>query len=1257
MKRTKQRILAGLLIVAMLLAMMPMTLAAATPEIKIGNATVDVSGSNATVVVPIEIINNPGIAGIEFSVEIPSGWSISKIDTRTQQQYGVFYETNEYGEKTLLGQSTPNKDTGKMVWAYGNGTIQNNGTMFWVTYTVPQDTVNGNVNISISDTFITDGTNSSKTDLSSNFTFTSGTVTVTGGIDPNTLKPAITTQPVSATYTYPTTTAEALSVAATAPMDGTLSYQWYQVGTSTDTAISAAQASNFTPELTQYGTQQYYCRITNTVNGGTYTIDTNRVSVTWQRATLPALTLTPTTYAYDGTDKIPSASVDSLTSGTDYDLSGTQTAMAVGGPYTVTATGTGNYTGTSSATWSITPADFAISGSKQMTLYLGGTGTAIDSSVLSMQAVDSTAPTLTYTVTQSENVVSFNTETKTLTPLAVGTATLSVSASAANHNNATETITITVQAKEDVSGQLAFTKQDGTWSYTGSQRPLSTFVNSATFTGEDNAGSISYRLDGQSATLDTTITNAGTYHITAVYDSATEHGEKTLEIVIGKKTISFTPVWDYTNETVPFTYDGGAKTVSVTAESIPDGVTQPVYINNQKSDAGIYDATAFFEVSDKANCQFVIEGTSVTGYLDHCHWQILAQEITFTPSWTGYPTGGFTYDSTAKTLTVTGVPETVQVSYTDNEKTAAGSYTAKASFTAKDTNHTVTQTIDDFGWTINPAKLTLPTAVSGLVFDGTLKTGVPTGNGYTLTGNTGTNAGNYTAKANLKDTANYVWENTETTAEQDIPWTIGKAAAQTLTENISLRYSNTDQQTLNILSKLQKAGTISNVNVNTEDNSSVLAAGTSAQDDTVNFALKTGLSALDAGKTATITVTFDSTNYANSTLTIHVNVIDKNDVTNKIQFESGSGPYTGEQQQHETASITGFNNENLTYRYDGDRTNVGSFTVTAIYDDADNHGEKTVTYTITARSLRITGGTVTERVYDGTFDATVTDVSVSGLVSGESLTEGTDFTITNAQFLDKNASTAAKTVTYQLSLSTTGTARNYTLERTTGSTTGKINKRPITVSLGAIDEQSFTGNALCPQVQLVPSGMVADEQLRNGTDYTVSYTNNRNVGQADVLVIALSGSNYTFTDATGNFNIVKATAPILQPRQQSYSYADFGSKTIAIPTMPTNAGTLSYQVSTSSDVDVQSAAVANGLLSFTLLARDQSAVSSLSTVTVEVSSDNYKDASFTLTVLRTDKDTPTPNANDIETTYTGSALTDAALSGSASFNGTTVSGT
>lgn len=76
--------------------------------------------------------------------------------------------------------------------------------------------------------------------------------------------------------------------------------------------------------------------------------------------------------------------------------------------------------------------------------------------------------------------------------------------------------------------------------------------------------------------------------------------------------------------------------------------------------------------------------------------------------------------------------------------------------------------------------IAVPEAVTGLVYDGTEKTGVAAGTGYTLTGNTGTNAGEYTATATLAD--GYVWAD-ESNEAKSITWTIDK---KTVTATITL---------------------------------------------------------------------------------------------------------------------------------------------------------------------------------------------------------------------------------------------------------------------------------------------------------------------------------------------------------------------------------------------------------------------------------------------------------------------------------------
>ena len=70
-------------------------------------------------------------------------------------------------------------------------------------------------------------------------------------------------------------------------------------------------------------------------------------------------------------------------------------------------------------------------------------------------------------------------------------------------------------------------------------------------------------------------------------------------------------------------------------------------------------------------------------------------------------------------------------------------------------------------------KAAVPSATNR-TYNGSSQTGVPAGEGYTISGNTGTNAGSYTATATLKP--GYVWSD-GTTGAKKIPWKIAAAPA------------------------------------------------------------------------------------------------------------------------------------------------------------------------------------------------------------------------------------------------------------------------------------------------------------------------------------------------------------------------------------------------------------------------------------------------------------------------------------------------
>ena len=79
-----------------------------------------------------------------------------------------------------------------------------------------------------------------------------------------------------------------------------------------------------------------------------------------------------------------------------------------------------------------------------------------------------------------------------------------------------------------------------------------------------------------------------------------------------------------------------------------------------------------------------------------------------------------------------------------------------------------------------------------------------------------------------------------------------------------------------------------------------------------------------------------------------------------------------------------------------------------------------------------------------------------------------------------------------------------------------IKPQEITVTIGDISDQTYTGKAIEPAITVSD-----DTNEIPASEYTVAYTGNRNAGTATVTVTAKAGGNYTFTQATQTFTIQK----------------------------------------------------------------------------------------------------------------------------------------
>ena len=202
------------------------------------------------------------------------------------------------------------------------------------------------------------------------------------------------------------------------------------------------------------------------------------------------------------------------------------------------------------------------------------------------------------------------------------------------------------------------------------------------------------------------------------------------------------------------------------------------------------------------------------------------------------------------------------------------------------------------------------------------------------------------------------------------------------------------------------------------------------------------------------------------------------------------------------------------------KTGTGYVTVTASANGYDSVS-KDVKIVVSKKSLNNGLLTLSETsyVYDGTYKKPAATVTFGGKV----LQEGKDYTISYRNNLNVGVTTVIAT---GMGDYTGYTSKNFT-----------ITKRAMaggTVSVAS--SVSFTGSNITPSVTV----KVAGRTLTSGTDYTVSYSNNKNVGTSNVYVYGKG--NYSGS-LSAKFDIVPAKQQIqkLETRYKGF-YIDWAQK-------------------------------------------------------------------------------------------------------------------
>ena len=146
-----------------------------------------------------------------------------------------------------------------------------------------------------------------------------------------------------------------------------------------------------------------------------------------------------------------------------------------------------------------------------------------------------------------------------------------------------------------------------------------------------------------------------------------------------------------TFESLSVDYDGTEHTIKI-AGTLPEGASVS-YTSNKATDAGVYNAvaTVVCEGYNTKTLNATLTIKKINYDMSGANWSTVTE---------------FTYDTTEKSVTLSGLPEGVTVkNYSGNNATDAGDYTATATFNY-DTKNYNEPTVAECEWKINKAQIT-----------------------------------------------------------------------------------------------------------------------------------------------------------------------------------------------------------------------------------------------------------------------------------------------------------------------------------------------------------------------------------------------------------------------------------------------------------------------------------------------------------------------------------------------------------------------
>ena len=665
-----------------------------------------------------------------------------------------------------------------------------------------------------------------------------------------------------------------------------------------------------------------------------------------------------------------------------------------------------------------------------------------------------------------------------------------------------------------------------------------------------------------------------------------------------------------------------------------------------------------------------------------------------------------TYDGTAKAAKVTFTlasdvtarpdglpdPDSISISYTKDGKTITGKPTDAGDYTASFPLGEETASVE---YTIVKAELKASdfsfTAPTGLTYTGeaqeiaspvsSAKTGVGTIHVFYLKDGTGTptesvtGAGTYSVQISVEDGTNYSAADSLT----DSGWTFSVAKAQQ-TITITKNTVTNNGVTVDVSGWAAVTGVGGDTNVG--------ALSYALPDNTVSGVTLennrlTVSTAVAAGENVfTIKVTAAETdNYNEKSENIAVTVTNKaaealpGGVTQEDMIYNGGQAalpdpvYTAPGGSTETVTYAGTLRNGTGYAATAEKpTQAGAYTVTVTCETTDAIYTALAQFTIEPINLgdgnHGVGFSSPKITYAGEEDWT--GIYPTGPNGAPQMKKDQDYRITGT-------TTAVNVGEYTVTIE--GIGNNYT-GKVSG--TWEIIPAKLTVSGAAVASKTYDGTADAVITGVTFTGRKGSDALTLGTDYEVTGAkfNSPNAADADTVTFTVTlldttaAKNYELTsaDCETAASITQAAAPAVQDGTLTVVNGLAREYTFDFKTLlPKLDGTKSYGGVTYGDLPgVQfdpgyydfNATMSDGVLTLPILANSVTTTGHVGTVTVTVTTGNYREFALTLNVSAANQRVPTGEPVLSKTTLTyGDALSTIALSGTMKYNGADVPGT